>query len=177
MNTERLAIIEDCLQVFLTDTSQYLVISGGASQEERNEFLRDFSEAQNFANMSTALVPISSTDDISRAVQENATKNISIFFFQVQSPLDFEEIRTVIEQKVIDSKIIFTNPEKIDSFFATNFVIPTTTRGAHQERNSEVFLQDAPAETDANQPIVNTEDTASESEEVHDMFTHVTEDA
>lgn len=118
-----LALIEECIQIFLTDSSQYLIISWGDA-DWRSKFLEDFSRSAPFENTMIIRETLQTVNDLETIFRNNATNNISIYFLDNPLNISIEEIRAIIDTHRIDAKIILTSAERAEWFFATNFSLP-----------------------------------------------------
>lgn len=115
-----ITLLEECTQIFLTDTSQYLIISG-ADTETRTKFLHALSEMPSFKKQEISQETLISTKKLNTTLDTLGQKNVAIYFLDNPNSLSFSDIRTIIDQKMIDSKIILTLPEALDIPGITNF--------------------------------------------------------
>jgi len=119
----RLQQLESCIQIFLTDTSQYLIISGN-TPEERSAFLEEFSHLDAFSHKKVRRGKINSYQDLEELLGETDARITEIIFLDFAGSVDYATIRTIIDAKMIDSKIVITSATPVDNMTVTNFRLP-----------------------------------------------------
>lgn len=162
--------LEECVQAFLIDTSQYFLLVSN-NIPVRSQFLDDFTKTTPFINESIVQATIQSADDLEPIFKEHATENIAVYFFHNPNNILLESIRAVIESRRIDAKIILTTSEAPTSLMATNFLLPEnlsittetpdSTTKIPQEPVSLLDIHDTP-------DLASNTQSAPLTQEIHD---------
>lgn len=176
MYTTPPALLEECIQIFLTDSSQYLIISGGTT-EERSIFLSDFSHSPPFEHTATKHETINTLKELEPLLHASATHNISVYFLDNPNNIAFDEIRRIIDVHMVDAKIILTTVSPVEGFLITNFSLPdksthtpipqkTSSKKEPPSKNTSSLL-------DLLEDTPKYEDSSKDSEFIQSQETHI----
>ena len=138
--------LESCIQIFLTDSSQYLIISGH-TPEERTGFLKDFSEGDYFSHKITRSGSFSNHHEFEDFLGETDVRLTEVMFLDFTKEVDFHTIRSIIDNKMIDSKIVMTSKKPVDALGITNFRLPEPSPDTDETVDSLEVVTPPPSTT------------------------------
>lgn len=88
MNDQFSTLLDECVQIFLTDTNQYLALTD-SDAKIRAQFLQAFAQMPTFEHQETLISTIHHTKDIEKILDTVGQKNIAIYFLDIPTHLPF----------------------------------------------------------------------------------------
>lgn len=120
MHFPRTKLVENFAKLFLTDTKQYIALIGDA-WVGKTYFIELIKEANIFQDNSIEHIEISDTNELNDI--QLSKENISTIIIDSTNLASIDDIRTFIDQKSPDSKVLFTSQSAIQEDDVTMFHI------------------------------------------------------